>query len=117
MICSVAMMGISLAQAQVRDSASTDYNNQNAFEDTREDIQKGTEKSGDEIQQGEQSTEQELQKDVDEMEKNLQGSTIDKVGPNGEKLFMERGKYFYINDKGNKVKVKKRDVKDKSDFK
>ena len=111
------MVICSLVQAQVRDSASTDYNNKNAVEDTREDTQKDTEKSSDEIQQGEQSTEQELQKDVDEMQKNLEGSTIDKFGPNGEKLFMERGKYFYINDKGNKVKVKKRDVKDKSDFK
>jgi hypothetical protein len=58
---------------------------------------------------------QQLQNDVDAMEKNFEGSTIDKVGPNGEELFMERGKYYYINDEGKKVKVKKSEVRDKSE--
>ena len=116
-ICSVAMLGIcSLVQAQVQDTASTDYNNQGTVEETQEDKQKGAEESSDAIQQDKQSTEEELKKDADEMEKNLEGSTIDKVGPNGEKLFMERGKYFYFDSEGDKKKVKKSKVRDKSEF-
>ena len=67
-----------------------------------------------EAERVEGTTDQQLQQDADAMEKNFEGSTIDKVGPNGEKLFMERGKYFYYDNDGRKVKVKKSEVRDKS---
>lgn len=108
----MAMVGASfLAQGQ----DTTNYNNQSTDDEAREDVKQDAEDASVEIRQEAQSTEQELQKDADEMEKNFEGATIDKVGPNGEKLFMERGKYYYMNKDGKKVKVKKSDVRDKSE--
>jgi hypothetical protein len=120
----------SMAQLQDRDTASMEINDRGGVEETREDVQKGARDEQDENQagpkiqlgengtgvrvQGSQSTDQELEKDAEEMEKNLETATIDKEGPNGEKLFMERGKYFYYNEDGKKVKVKKSEVRDKS---
>lgn len=37
-----------------------------------------------------------------------------KVGPNGEELFMKKNSYYYINNDGKKVKVKKSMLKDKA---
>ena len=108
------MMGIcSFAQVQSQDTTSTDYNapvQQEQPSNTKSDDMK----TNDAERVDNQTTDQQLQQDVDAMEKNFEGATIDKVGPNGEKLFMERGKYFYYNDEGKKVKVKKSEVKDKS---
>ncbi|HEX6223977.1 MAG TPA: hypothetical protein VFZ52_06185 [Chryseolinea sp.] len=113
-LCGGAMMGIcSFAQVQSQDTTSTDYNapvQQEQPSNTKSDDMK----TNDAEQVDNQTTDQQLQQDVDAMEKNFEGATIDKVGPNGEKLFMERGKYFYYNDEGKKVKVKKSEVKDKS---
>lgn len=35
-----------------------------------------------------------------------------KQGPNGEAVFMENGKYYYMNEAGEKKKMKKSDLKD-----
>lgn len=113
-LCGGAMIGIcSLAQAQSQDTTSTNHNRQAPVEEKRIDTKSDDMKTND-AEQVEGATEQQLQQDADAMEKNFEGSTIDKVGPNGEKLFMERGKYFYYNNDGKKVKVKKSDVRDKS---
>jgi Skp family chaperone for outer membrane proteins len=120
---SVAMMSIcSLAQAQDQDTASSSVNTQPPVEEsqqnqgnTQSDDMKTRDAERVDNQQQPQSTDQELQNDVDAMQENFEGATIDKVGPNGEKLFMERGKYFYIDDEGKKVKVKKSEVRDKSE--
>lgn len=106
-VCAAALLFIcSPSFAQGQDSASTNYN-QNQNEETDRSNQDNNRRS----------TDQELQEDVNQMEENFEGSTIDKVGPNGEKLFMERGKYYYMDDDGNKVKVKKSQVKDESQVK
>ena len=113
LVCSVALMGIcSLATAQVQDTASTNIDTQPPIEQQGEDTQSDDVKTR---EAEDQSADQQLQNDVDAMERNFEGSTIDKVGPNGEELFMERGKYYYINDEGKKVKVKKSEVRDKSE--
>jgi hypothetical protein len=120
---SVAMMSIcSLVQAQDQDTTSSDLNTQPPVEEsqqnqgnTQSDDMKTRDAERVDNQQP-QPTDQELQNDVDAMQENFEGATIDKVGPNGEKLFMERGKYFYINDEGKKVKVKKSEVRDKSEM-
>lgn len=120
--CSAAMMSIcSLAQAQDQDTASTNNNTQPPVEESQKN-QGNTQSDDMKTQDAErpdnqqpQSTDQELQNDVDAMKDNFEGATIDKVGPNGEKLYMERGKYFYINEEGKKVKVKKSEVRDKSE--
>jgi hypothetical protein len=114
MLCGGAMFGIcSLTQAQSVDTTSTKYNEQ-APTEQRNDTKNDDMKTNDAERAGQPTTDQQLQQDVDAMEKNFEGSTIDKVGPNGEKLFMERGKYFYYNNDGRKVKVKKSEVRDKS---
>ncbi len=127
----MAMSVCSMAQLQERDTASMNINDRGGVEKTGEDVQRGprdeqnAEQGGAKIQLGEkgtgvqaqespESTDQELKNDAEEMEKNLEKATIDKEGPNGEKLFIERGKYFYYNQEGKKVKVKKSEVKDTS---
>ncbi len=111
-VFSAALMGLcSLAHAQVQDTSSTNLSGQPAVEQgeaTQSDDAKTREA------ERPQSTDDQLQNDADAMKENFEGDTIDKVGPNGEELFMERGKYFYINEEGKKVKVKKSAVRDKS---
>ena len=114
MLCGGAMIGIcSLTQAQSQDTTSTNYNEQPPTEQQRIDTKSDDMKTND-AERVEGTTDQQLQQDADAMEKNFEGSTIDKMGPNGEKLFMERGKYFYYDNDGRKVKVKKSEVRDKS---
>ena len=36
-----------------------------------------------------------------------------KVGPNGEELFMKKNKYYYIDGAGKKVKARRTDLTDK----
>ena len=36
-----------------------------------------------------------------------------KLGPNGEELFMEKNKYYYIDGAGKKIKAKRSDLTDK----
>jgi hypothetical protein len=38
----------------------------------------------------------------------------DKVGPNGEAIFQENGKYYYMNEAGEKKKIKKSELQDKT---
>ena len=115
-VCGVAMLGIcSLAQAQ--DSASTNLNTNQPQENTNNTQcdDKKTQDAERTDDQPQQSTDQQLTEDAAALEKNFEGATIDKVGPNGEKLFMERGKYYYMHEEGKKVKVKKSEVRDKSE--
>ena len=91
----------------------TNYKEQPPAEQQRNDTKNDEMKTND-AERVEGTTDQQLQRDADVMERNFEGSTIDKVGPNGEKLFMERGKYFYYDNDGRKVKVKKSDVRDRS---
>lgn len=117
---SAAMVSVcSLVQAQDQDTASTNLNSPTPVEESQQNqnnTQSDDMKTRDAERADEQSTDQELQKDVDAMQENFEGATIDKIGPNGEKLYMDRGKYFYINDEGKKVKVKKSEVRDKSEM-
>jgi hypothetical protein len=113
----------SLVNAQNSDTTSTNLNTQTPVEEsqqnqnnTQSDDMKTQDAERADGQQQPQSTDQQLEKDVEQMQQNFEGSTIDKVGPNGEKLFMERGKYYYINDEGKKVKVKKSEVRDQSEM-
>ena len=99
-----------LAQAQDRDSTSTNFSQPPAEQsDTKSD-----DKKTNDAERPAESTDEQLQKDADAMQQNFEGSTIDKIGPNGEKLFMEKGRYYYINEEGDKVKVRKSEVRDKS---
>ena len=83
-------------------------------EQASDKTERTAEQAGDEVQRDAESTDRELEQDAKEMEQILETASIDKEGPNGEKLFVERGKYFYYNEAGKKVKVKKSEVRDKS---
>jgi hypothetical protein len=112
-LCGVAMMGVcTFAEAQDRDTASTNYSERTIEQSSN--TKSDDKKTNDAERGGTQSVDQQLQNDADALQKNFEGATIDKVGPNGEKLFKERGKYYYINEQGDKVKVKKSDVRDQS---
>lgn len=118
-IFGAALLGVcSLAQAQDTDSASTNLNNQPQMEQSQDNTQSDDMKTQDaeSMDESDQATDQQLEQDAKTMEQNFEGATIDKVGPNGEELFMERGKYYYMNEEGKKVKVKKSDVRDKSEM-
>jgi len=117
-IFGAALLGVcSLALAQDTDSASTNLN-QPQMEQSQDNTQSDDMKTRDaeRMDQSDQATDQQLEEDAKAMEQNFEGATIDKVGPNGEELFMERGKYYYMSEEGKKVKVKKSDVRDKSEM-
>jgi uncharacterized protein YxeA len=108
MVCAAIVIVIcSQSFAQGQDTASTNYKQENRTEESDQSSQDSND----------QTTDQQLEEDADKMKENFEGSTIDKVGPNGEKLFMEKGKYYYIDEEGKKVKVKKSEVKDESQVK
>ena len=135
-VCGAAMISFAtLSQAQ--DSTSTDYNNQNTVEQQSQDqpvndqlqptedqsiqnkseqdqpVQDGTNA----IQQG-QSREsgQPTEDQIDQtMERPNEIVPVEgKEGPNGEAIFMENGKYYYMNEEGKKKKIKEAELKDKT---
>src|SRR5688500_9041902 len=53
--------------------------------------------------------------DLSVVKKNSDRSILNnKVGPNGEELFMKKNKYFCLNEKGKKVKVKSSMLRDRA---
>ena len=46
-------------------------------------------------------------------EKNAKGLLNDKVGPQGEEVFKENRKFYYLNSEGQKVKIKSTELRDK----
>src|SRR5688572_11047413 len=135
-LCGAAMISFAtLTQAQ--DSTSTDYNNQNTVEQQSQDQpvndqpqptedQSIQNKSGQDqpvqdgtnaIQQG-QSREsgQPTEDQIDQtMERPNEMVPVEgKQGPNGEAIFMENGKYYYMNEAGEKKKIKESKLTDKT---
>lgn len=134
-VCGAAMISFAtLSQAQ--DSTSTDYNNQNTVEQSQDQpvndqpqptedqsiqnkseqdqpVQDGTNA----IQQG-QSREsgQPTEDQIDQtMERPNEIVPVEgKQGPNGEAIFMENGKYYYMNEAGEKKKIKESKLTDKT---
>ena len=135
-MCGAAMISFAtLSQAQ--DSTSTDYNNQNTVEQQSQDqpvndqpqptedqsiqnkseqdqpVQDGTNA----IQQG-QSREsgQPTEDQIDQtMERPNEIVPVEgKQGPNGEAIFRENGKYYYMNEAGKKKKIKESELQDKT---
>src|SRR5688572_31905940 len=52
--------------------------------------------------------------DLSVVKKKSDGSILNnKVGPNGEELIMKKNKYFYLDEKGKKVKVKNSMLRDR----
>ena len=125
-----AMISIAtLSQAQ--DSTSTDYKNRSTVEQqsqdqpiqdqskatqdqpTQEPVQDGTNA----IRQGqsrESSPPTEDQVDQTMERPNEMVPVEGKEGPNGEAIFRENGKYFYMNEAGEKKKIKESGLRDKT---
>jgi hypothetical protein len=135
-VCGAAMISLAtLCQAQ--DSASTDFNTQKPFEQKSQDqlkkdqsqqtkdqsvqnqpvqeqpVQDGTNA----IQQGQsRETGQPTEDQIDQtMERPNEMVPVEgKQGPNGEAIFRENGRYYYMNEAGEKKKIKESRLTDKT---
>lgn len=135
MVCSAAMVSLAtLAQAQDQDTASANFNNKGVVEETQDStenktmddagIREGTISSEDQAQEGarptqeqtDQTTQDQASDPVNQPTQDLGESTPvnDKMGPNGEPVHMENGKYFYKNEAGEKVSIEESALKDKT---
>lgn len=142
--CSVLMLVAVtfVVQGQTTDTASINYNEQgtagkdrdnadnkntgenkenkdNTVDNTSGEVKEGILSTEDQAQQGGNPTKEQTDQVTQDQgistdERGEAMPVEDKVGPNGEQLFMENGNYFYLNESSDKVKVKKSDVKDKS---
>jgi len=134
-VCGAAMISIaSLSQAQ--DSTSTDYNNQSTVEQQSQDqpvqdqskaaqdqstqnqsIQEPVQDGTNAIRQG-QSRESgpPTEDQVDQtMERPNEMVPVEgQEGPNGEVIFRQNGKYFYMNEAGEKKKIKESRLREKT---
>jgi Ni/Co efflux regulator RcnB len=134
-VCGAAMISIAtLSQAQ--DSTSTEHNNQSTVEQKSHDqsvqdqpkatqdqqtqsqsIQEPVQDGTNAIRQG-QSRESgpPTEDQIDQtMERPNEMVPVEgKVGPNGEAIFRENGKYFYMNEAGEKKKIKESQIRDKT---
>ena len=133
-LCGAAIIGIaSLAQAQ--DSTSTDYRNQSTQEQPQDPAtptqdqptldqptppavtpEQPVQDGNNQIRQG-QSREsgQPTQDQVDQsMERPNEMTPVEgKLGPKGETIFRENDKYYYIDDKGEKVGIQESELQSK----
>lgn len=134
-VCSAMMLSIGTIVAQNQDNTSPNYNqraveenkNQGTVEENKDNT---VDNSSNEVKQGTVSTEEQVREggnptpeQTDQVTQDQATPTnemgeptpiIDKVGPHGEQLFMENKKYYYLNENGDKVKVNKSKLKDKS---
>ena len=131
-VCSAAMISLAtLSQAQ--DSTSTDNNNQNTVEQQSQDqstqdqsqptqdqsptqdqpVQDGNNaiRQGQSVESG-QPTEDQIDQTMERP--NEMVPVEGKEGPNGETIFRENGKYFYMNEAGKKKKIKESELRDKT---
>jgi hypothetical protein len=135
-VCGAAMINLAtLSQAQ--DSTSTDYNNQNTVEQQSQNqsaqdqsqptqdqsthdqpVQDQPVQDGNNaIRQGQsRETGQPTEDQIDQtMERPNEMVPVEgKEGPNGEPVFRENGKYFYMNEAGKKKKIKESELRDKT---
>lgn len=126
-VCGVMMLSIvTFVQAQDQDTASANYNQgtaeenkDNTIDNSSGELKQGTISTEDQAQQGGNPTQEQTDQVTQDQgtptnEMGEATPVTDKVGPHGEQLFMENGNYFYLDENGDKVKVKKSKLKDKS---
>lgn len=122
--CGAAFLHVcSVAFAQNDEVASVKYSSAKATEKTDE---KSTPPMKEAVRENEEATKDaakiessnfdhvrasyQLRKDHEKFDIN------NKVGPNGEEIFLKRNKYYYLDGKGKKVKVKTALLKDKPKY-
>lgn len=135
-VCGAAMISLAtLSQAQ--DSTSTDYNNKNTVEQQGQDqaVQDQSQQKQDQPTQNQSVQDQPVQDGTNAIRQgqsresnDATGDQIDqtmerpnemvpvegKQGPNGEAIFRENGKYYYMNEAGEKKKIKESGLRDKT---
>jgi hypothetical protein len=112
------------------DSESNSYRNDadSAKHELREDRDEAREEMRDEKREAREDareTKEEVKKDADKTGNEISEAAgnvgaeikdkpyVDKVGPHGERIFMDRhSKYYYINESGKKVSITKIEMKD-----
>ena len=129
-VCGAAMISLATI-SQAQDSTSTDYNNQNTVEQQSQDqsiqdqsetqdqpvqdqpVQDGNNaiRQGQSLESG-QPTEDQIDQTTERP--NEMVPVEGKEGPNGEAIFRENGKYFYMNEAGKKKKIKESELRDKT---
>lgn len=123
MVCGVAMLGMATI-AQAQDQNQTQPTQDPTYAPPAQDqptqdpaLDQPTQDGNNQIQQ-EQSRESEAptQDQTDQVTESPAEMTPveDKEGPNGEAVFMENGKYYYMNEAGEKTKIKKSQLRDKT---
>lgn len=112
--CGVALIaGCSVAHAQTEDSALARVDRKkNASKE--EPAKSVTVTEGENLKQANVAPETKFVVPPAGTDRNSKDAILNnKVGPNGEELFMKKNSYYYINSDGKKVKVKKSMLKDK----
>ena len=128
-VCGAAMISL-VTRSQAQDSTSTDFTNKNTVEQQGQDqsvqdqstqnqsvqdqpVQDGTNA----IRQGQSRESNDATGDqIDQtMERPNEMVPVEgKQGPNGEAIFRENGKYYYMNEAGEKKKIKESGLRDKT---
>jgi hypothetical protein len=98
---------------------------ENQMEETGHDINRETNEAKDDINRETKETGDEIDRDADNAGDEISEAAgnvgaeikdkpyVDKVGPNGQRIYMDRhSKYYYINEKGEKVYITKLEMKD-----
>jgi hypothetical protein len=115
--CSAALLhGYSLALAQNHEIASAKYASKKEIEKSHD-----TSKPKDEavkehiITEGARTESSSFDAARASYERKVEKtSDFNKVGPNGEEIFLKGHKYYYLNNEGRKVKIKSSQMKDKA---
>ena len=97
-----------------RDMNETGKDLEHAADETGRDINRAADKTGDEINKDSKDAGDEISEAAGNVGAEIKDKPyVDKVGPNGERIYMDRhSKYYYINDKGEKVFITKLEMKD-----
>ena len=116
--CGVALIaGFSVAHAQTEDSAiaRVDSKKNAPKEEPAKDVTITGEEENESLKQVNVAPSTKFIVPPAATDKNSKDAILNnKVGPNGEELFMKKNSYYYINSDGKKVKAKKSMLKDKA---
>jgi hypothetical protein len=96
------------------DANETGKDIENATEETGHDINRAADRTGDEVNKDTKEAGDAVSEAAGNVGAEIKDKPyVDKVGPNGERIYMDRhSKYYYINEKGEKVAITKLEMKD-----
>lgn len=112
----VALYGLKTGQPAGSDSYGDEKKEiKRDAKEAREEVRESTNEVADEVKEDAQSAGDKVKEGVNEAAAAIKDQKVDdKVGPGGETVYLnEDAKYYYINDKGEKVFISKIQMKDK----